>query len=598
MTSQDGEPIPEATPVTESNSTRPKRSRFGVFLKWMLIVFAVMQLVMQTVWEPSVGPAIVNLITFSQALLSSICILIWWFFFSSFSRRTVLSIGLPVVACLAVWLGSIESIDLSGDMVMSPRYYWQKSPDEQLAEFRENAQTASTDVIENVETFSPEDMPAYRGINRDGVVVGPPLRTDWEANPPTELWRHPIGGGYSSFSIVHPVAVTMEQRDQDEVITCYELETGLEFWEHRYPAYFTAIGGPGPRSTPTIHNGAVYSFGCYGDLFCLDLKTGTPRWHVNVLQQFSLPTATWGMTASPLIHENLVIVNIGGLKDDSKSALDQPGNGLVAYNLESGNFAWKSEGLPNPNQELATFKTGAEAIAGITGLTLPGYSSPMLATLADREVILNFDGVAFRGHDPATGSQLWKFPYIAGDYINVAQPIVFDKDRVLISSGYGTGTAMLQISRQDDTWSVEEIWTTKRLRSKFSSPILYDGYIYGLDEGIMVCINPEDGSRLWKGRREGLRGRYGHGQMLLVEKHILVLTESGELVLIEPSPQELIVTGILQVLSGETKTWNPISIAHGKAVVRNAVEVACYDISLTKPSTPVESVANSAPNDE
>lgn len=576
------------------NSQPRTRSRFGFLLKWMLIFFAVMQLVMRTVWEPVWGDAIKNLITYSQLLLSALCILIWWFFCSPFARQQVLGIGLPVVIVLVGWIASIHSIDFDGDMVMNIRYKWEKTPIQKLAEFRQSSEQASTELIEELGEFAPEDMPAYRGINRDGVVIGPPLKTNWDSDPPIELWRHPIGGGYSSFAIVDPVAITMEQRDLDEAVVCYDIGTGQEFWVHSYPAKFDALGGPGPRSTPTIHGNAVYSFGCYGDLFCLELKTGEPRWHVNVLQQFGLPTTTWGMTASPLIHDGKVIVNIGGLKDDTKAALDQTGNGLVAYDPESGEFAWASEGLPNPNLEMSQFKTGVEAIAGIPGLTLPGYSSPMLAELAGEQVILNFDGVALRGHDPRNGRQLWKFPYVAGDFINVAQPLVFAGDRVLISSGYGTGTTMLQIKKQVEQWEVAELWATTRLRCKFSSPLQFDGYIYGLDEGLMVCIDPQTGERLWKGRREGLRGKYGHGQMLLTDHSIIVLTESGDLVLIDPSPQELKVQGIVSVLSDDMKTWNPLTIAYGKAFVRNAAEVACYDLRSSSDLTPTQNATEAS----
>ena len=583
--SDQSETAVDGSAMEETAPSPRKRGRFGLFLKWMLLVFLVMQLVMRTVWEPAAGPALLNLITAAQILLSSILILIWWFFFSPFSMKSVLYVGLPVLVCLVAWLGSIQKVDFDGDMAINFRYRWEKSGIDQFREFQQNAVSASTETIEEVEQFSPEDMPAYRGINRDGVVIGPPIRKDWESNPPQELWRHPCGGGYSSFSIVDPVLITMEQRDDDEAVVCYEIATGREFWEHRYPGYFNALGGPGPRSTPTIHNNAVYSFGCYGDLFCLDLKTGDVRWHVNVLQQFQLPTTTWGMTSSPLIHEGKVIVNIGGLKDPEKAMADQTGNALVAYGLEQGELIWHGDGLPEPNRELNEFLTGSTAIEGIEGVTIPGYSSPMLATLGGMEQILNFDGCALRGHDLATGVQLWKFPFTAGDYINVAQPIVFGNDQVLISSGYGTGTSMLSVQKDGDSWKVQEDWHSTRLRSKFSSPVLFDGYVYGLDEGIMVCIDPQNGKRLWKGRRSGLRGRYGHGQMLLVDDHIVALTETGELVLIEPSPEELKVLGTTKVLADDEKTWNPLTIAYGKAYVRNALEVACYDL---RPPTAME----------
>ncbi|QDT34557.1 PQQ-binding-like beta-propeller repeat protein [Thalassoglobus polymorphus] len=590
MTHDSTNPPTEPHPATPEGPSQ-ERSRFGVFLKWMLIVFLVMQLGMRLFWDPAVGVAVVNLITYSQIALSGLLIILWWFCFSPLSRKVTLPIGLPLLIGLIIWLVSIRSPDFDGDMVLSFKYRWEKSPQEILQEYQQTSEVASTEKIEQVAQFSPEDVPAYRGIHRDGVVIGPELRTDWESNPPTELWRHPIGGGYSSFSIVDPIVITMEQRGKHEAVVSYDIETGNEFWEHRYPAYFNALGGPGPRSTPTIHQNAVYSFGCYGDLYCLDLKTGKPKWHVNVLQQFQLPTTTWGMTSSPLIHNDHVIVNIGGLKNPTKSALEQQGNGLVAYKLDTGDFSWKSEGLPDPNLELKEFKTGVDAVEGIHGVTIPGYSSPMLAEISGQEVILNFDGAGFRGNDPNTGKELWSRPFVAGDYINVVQPLVLDENRVMFSAGYAAGSVLLELKYSDNSWTQNEIWASTQLRSKFSNPVYYNGYIYGLDEGIMVCLDPKTGKRKWKGGRTELRGRYGHGQMLLWDDHIVLLTEKGDLVLIEPDPERLIEASVLKVLSEDAKTWNPLAIAYGKALVRNATEIACYDLRAN-PNEPSQTSEN------
>ena len=525
-----------------------------------------------------------NVLTYAQVMLTVICVIGWWFLFSPTRRSTCLLIGVPVVVAIVGWIYSIRKIDFGGAMDFRIEYAWEESAQERLKEHLQNAPTADVAVIEDSE-ISVEDMPAYRGVNRDGVVSGPQITTNWETHPPQELWRHPIGGGYSSFAVHGRQLLTMEQRGEDEAVVCYDTETGLEFWNHAYKAHFQeAMGGPGPRSTPTIHDGAVYSFGAFGDLFKLDLKTGEVIWHVNVLQQFRTPNTMWAMTSSPLIYQQSVIVNIGGVNEEGQQK-PKPGGGLVAYELESGDLIWSGAALPEPDRERTEFDTGGRAVDGLQGLSVPGYSSPMIANIAGQEVLLNFDGTAFRGHDPTSGEQLWAYPFKAGDHISVAQPIVFDDDRVLISAGYSKGSVMLKISKSGDGWSFEEVWEkpSNRLRSKFSSPVLYEGYIYGLDEGVMVCINPADGSRQWKGRREGLRGRYGHGQILLNNGKIIVLCETGQLVLIDPNPNELTVLGTIQALDESIKTWNPHAMAYGKVFVRNAEEVACFD--LRDPST-------------
>lgn len=575
--------------VTEAAST-PKqapvvrrRTWFGTFVRWMLVVFLLMQLIMWSMAEPVIGPWLFNTITYAQIFVSGVCLLIWWFLFAPYSRRTIWSVGGPIVLLLIGWGASIRDIDPTGDMEMNIQYRWEKSSQEKFEEYRETQEAEPVPQITTTIQISPDDVPGYRGVDRDGVVPSPPLRTNWEMHPPTELWRHPIGGGYSSFAIVAPLIVTMEQRGDDEAVVAYDVDTGQELWEHRYRAHFDALGGPGPRSTPTIHHQHVYAYGCYGDLFCLNALTGEPIWHVNVLQQFGLPTTHWGMTASPLIHDEKVIVTTGGLKDEQAGRTEQLTNGIVAYHLATGELVWHSSGIAVADPDRSEFQTGQAAIDGISGKTLPGYSSPMLVELAGQPVILNFDGTALHGHDPESGQLLWdSYPFLAGDYINVAQPILLPGDQLLISSGYGTGSMRLQVTFDEETgnWECKPQWDepSTRLRCKFSSPVYFDGYVYGLDEGRMVCFDPNTGERLWNGRREGLRGRYGHGQMLLADNHIIVLTESGELVLIEPSPQELIVKGIHQVLSDDVKTWNPLAMAYGKAFVRNASEVACFDL--------------------
>ena len=548
----------------------------------MFLVFVLIQLLMRA-WGDAIMVPIQNMVTYAQMMVATVCVIGWWFLFAPVSRTMKFAIGLPVIALLVGWWCSVRRLDFDGDMNARIEFFWEESAADRLAVHLEKSSTADIEQIDSG-AANPFDMPTYRGIHRDGVVIGPDLRTDWEAHPPTELWRHPCGGGYSSFSIVGRQLITMEQRGENEVVVCYDADSGLEFWTFEYPSHFVeALGGPGPRSTPTIHDGAVYSFGTFGDLFKLDLKTGEKIWHVNSLQQFQLPNTTWAMTSSPLIIEgaNTVVVNIGGLADEGGKP--KPGGGLVAYELETGDLVWHGTALGEPQTDLTEFKVGNAAIEGLTGASVPGYSSPMLATLAGTEVILNFDGVAFRGHNPETGEEYWSYEFKAGDYISVAQPIVLNSNSVLISASYFTGTMTFDITHDGKQLRAIKRWDepSTELRSKMSTPVYYNDYIYGLDEGMMVCFDPRDGTRKWKGRRGGSRGKYGHGQMLLANGKIIVLTEQGQLVLINPNPKELTELGVVQVLNEDIKTWNPLAMAYGKVFVRNAEEVACYDLQVS-----------------
>lgn len=544
---------------------RPRWQRMGDrVLVLILLATAVSQPFIWLFLDHPLGDSIKNLITYSQGMLVVLCLLAWWFLCAPCSRKTTFLVGLPVVGLLLVGGASIRSVEFTGDMAIRVTPRWAPTRDEILDQHR-RAQTdadRSHDVKREVSEATPEQMPAFRGWNRDGAVIGPQLNQDWSSAPPVELWRQPVGGGYSSFAIVEPYAVTLEQRGDDEAVVCYDTQTGREIWVFRYPAHFQeAMGGPGPRSTPTIHEDAVFSFGAFGDLFCLDLLTGERRWHINVLQQFELPNATWAMAASPLVHQGNVIVNIGGMK----------GNGLVAYGITDGREVWYSEGLPEPAGLLTEFRTGAAAVDGRTGNTKPGYSSPALEMLGGQQQILILDGTALRGHDPETGRQLWHFPFKTDPNVSVAQPIVFDDGRIFISASYGVGAAMVRVSQEDNEWRAEELWKNLNMKCKFTSPVLHDGYIYGLDEGILVCLDPADGKRTWK------KGRYGHGQILLTNGQILILAEGGEAVLVDANPRAFHEVTRMRVLP-DGKTWNAPALVRGRLYVRNAREMAAFDL--------------------
>lgn len=524
----------------------------GLFYTWNIL-------------DPVMGPSVQNLVTYSMLLVTFFVLLIWVAVLSPLPRKVAWALAtvffiLPGAALAA----SIESIHWTGDMEAVVRFRWEPTLEERLAAYR----TDNASEVQAPETFetplepSPEDMLNFRGAARDGVITGPQLSENWEDGAERELWRRPCGEGYSSFAVLGDYLVTIEQRGDREAIVCYDAATGAERWLHDWPGRFEeAMGGPGPRSTPTIHDGKVYALGALGDLYCLTLADGDPVWDVNILRDNGLTSpgavdelinADWAMTGSPLIVDDMVVVNAGGPE----------GNGLVAYDLQSGERVWQGEGLRSPE-----ITPGSRNRAS--------YSSPMLVELAGVRQIIIFDGVGLRGCDPTTGDQLWfyQFDEAGGDpgVINVAQPLLFEGDRVLISASYGRGSAMLQVENSDSGWSVDMLWDSRHLRSKFSSPVAHEGYIYGLDEGIMVCLDAETGERMWK------NGRYGHGQMLLTGDRIFMLSERGEIVLIEPSPEGLRELTRFEVLPG-AKTWNPPALVRGVAYVRNHVEMAALNL--------------------
>jgi outer membrane protein assembly factor BamB len=363
----------------------------------------------------------------------------------------------------------------------------------------QRAHQQPVEIAPDAVTSKAGDYAEYRGVRRDGVVQGPALARDWQAHPPRELWRQPVGGGYAGFVVQGGVLVTIEQRRDREAVVCYDAATGGEVWVFSYPADFQeSMGGPGPRATPTIAGTDVFSLGAVGDLVCLDLRTGKKKWNVNILADNA--NIMWAMSGSPLVYQNMVIVNAGAQTPASR------GKALRAYDRSSGSLIWAS------------------------GDTRAGYSSPMLATLAGKLQILLFDADCIAGYDPRDGARLWKKDWPGFQGVNVAQPLVVHGDRIFVSRSYDVGAgAMLKITEKDGGWQVPDppLWENRYLRCKFTSPVLYKDHIFGLDEGIMVCLDVKTGKRLWRG------GRYGHGQILLSGGLILVLAEDGKLVLVE-----------------------------------------------------------------
>ena len=441
---------------------------------------------------------------------------------------------------------TLSSIVFSGDMAVSFRWPWEKSQHRIVAEHREQQPKADSSKSVSVE-IGPDDSPEFRGRNRDGVATGPKLSRDWKKQPPKLLWKQPCGPGWASFAVAGNLAVTIEQRDANEAITAYDVDTGREVWKYEYPARFREpLGGPGPRATPTISGGDVFSLGAKGDLVCLDGAKGTRKWAVNILGE--RPNAMWAMSGSPLIVDDRVIVNPGRQSDRPE------GQGAVAaYDRSTGKKLWE------------------------TGDTKAGYSSPMLVTISEKKQIVLLDGKQVGGFDAGDGTPLWNYAWDKTNQdINVAQPIVFGDGRVFISSGYAVGCAMLQPRRAaNGRWSVEELWRNenKPLRCKFTSPVEYQGHLYGLDDGRLACIEAKTGKLLpdWKA------GNYGHGQLVRWEDLLIILSERGQLVVVEATPAAHRELGKVQAIKAD-RTWNVPALANGRIYVRNDLEMACFDL--------------------
>lgn len=378
----------------------------------------------------------------------------------------------------------------------------------------------------------------FRGVNRDGVYREGPILTEWPADGLKPLWKQPIGGGYASFTIAQGRAFTIEQRRDKEVVVAYDLQTGREVWTYGWTMRFSEMmGGDGPRATPVWHDGLLYALGATGEFHVLDAATGKLAWSHNILADNRAQNIMWGMANSPLIVDEKVIVTPGG----------PGGKSVVAYHKKTGDRIWGAL-----DDQAA-------------------YTSPMLVILAGVRQILLATAKRIVALRPEDGALLWEYPWVTMYDINSAQPVVVSANQVLFSAGYDHGSILLELSPKDSGLAARPVWENKNLKNRFNSSVLYAGHIYGYDEGIFACIDARTGQRMWKG------GRYGYGQAILAGDHILVLTESGELVLIKAAPDSL--QEITRSPAIEGKTWNHPAIAGGVLLVRNAREMAAFRIA-------------------
>ncbi len=377
----------------------------------------------------------------------------------------------------------------------------------------------------------------FRGPQLMGIYAQKPIDTSWPAAGLKQLWRQPVGGGYASFVIAQGKAYTIEQRRKREIVAAYDVTTGREMWSHGWDAAFDeSMGGPGPRATPTWDEGRLYALGAAGELRCLDGETGKRIWSKNILTDNGAENITWGMAAAPLVVDGKVIVLPGG----------PSGKSVVAYDKLTGEAVWKA--LDDKQ----------------------AYTSPVVVTLAGKRQILVVSALRAMGLDVANGALLWEYPWRTEYDINSAQPIVTAPDRVFISAAYGHGADLIQIVQAGGKLSAKTLWSNNRMKNKFSSSVLREGYIYGLDEAILACMDASTGELKWKG------GRYGYGQLLLAGDHLVVLSETGDLALVKASPSGFQEVAKFPALDG--KTWNNPAIADGRLFVRNTTEMACFRI--------------------
>ena len=449
-------------------------------------------------------------------------------------RRALMTVAI-LVACVGWTL--VRTGGFTSDLKHDWAWRWAPTPEDRLlTQSRSKASAVHSERDRSAATIDKGNWPGFRGAGRDSVIRGLKIETNWKASPPVELWRQPVGPGWSSFAVAGALIFTQEQRGDDEVVSCYNLTDGTPVWRHQDAVRFwESNAGPGPRGTPTLHDGRVYTFGATGILNALDAATGSVRWKRDVAAETKTTRPEWGFASSPLIVGDLVIVAISGT--------------LAAYDLASGIPRW---------------------VGPVEG---GSYSSPHLIVIDGVPQIFLMSGFGATSLAPADGKVLWHYVWKG---FAIVQPTEIAPGSFLVSTGDTAGVRRIQVSQAKDVWSVSELWASNRLKPYFNDHVVHRGHAFGFGSGTLACIDLRDGERKWKG------GRYGAGQLLLLADQdlLLVLSEQGELALVAANPAEFNELARLPALEG--KTWNHPVLVGDVLLVRNDREMAAFRLAVKR----------------
>ena len=454
--------------------------------------------------------------------------------------RRATMVATILLAC-GVWT-LVRSDGITGDGAAEFAWRWTETAEERLLAqtpdgMAEPTALPSGHLSDLVATEARAEWPGLRGPDRDGIIRGLRIETDWSRSPPVELWRRTIGPGVSSFAVRGDLLYTQEQRGDDEVVACYKVTTGEPVWRHRDAVRFwDSHVGAGPRATPVLSDGRVYTFGATGILNALDAGNGAVVWSRNAASDTDAKLPYWGFVSSPLVVDEVVIVHT---------------DALVAYDLATGEPRWFGP-----------------ASGG-------SYSSPHLLTLDGIAQVMLLSDAGPTSVAPGDGTLLWEHPWPG---IGIVQPALTAEGDVLISmissAAAPIGTRRIAVAHRSGGWAIEEGWTSIGLKPSFSAFVVHEGHAFGFDGRILACIDVEDGKRKWKG------GRYGAGQLVLLSDQdlLLVVSEQGELALVMATPDQF--TELARFPAIEGKTWNHPALVGDILLVRNGEEMAAFRLSL------------------
>jgi outer membrane protein assembly factor BamB len=386
------------------------------------------------------------------------------------------------------------------------------------------------------------DWPQWRGPNRDGISKETGLLKQWPAEgPPLVRKLTGAGRGYSSLAISNGLMYTLGLRGDREFVIAFDLAKGKEAWATAFGNAFRNDRGDGPRGTPTVDGDRLYALGGSGDLACLDARTGKSIWTMNVLQKFGGSNITWGISESPLVIGEKVLVNAGG-----------PGASVVALNKKDGALIWKSQS------------------------DRAGYSSAIPVEVGGKTQVVFFTHTRVVGLDLGDGKLLWEYPRAANDVANAATPVARG-NRVFVSSDYGNGGGLVEIKAgEKGAVAAREVYFTREMRNHHSSSVLIGEHLYGFSSGILTAMRFDTGEVAWRDRS------VGKGSLVYADGMLYCLSENGVVGLVEATPEGYIEKGRFRIPQDSLPTWTHPVVVGGHLYLRDQDTIYEFDVRQKK----------------
>ncbi len=418
--------------------------------------------------------------------------------------------------------------------------------------------TSSTNVAGSDHQPMPasgEDWPRWRGPRGDGTWRGPKLPAKWPEDGLRRAWRRELGGGYGGIAVSDGRVFVMDRQLEPDVerILCFDAVSGQSVWTHSYPVSYSGVSyDNGPRSTPTVFDGRVYALGALGNLFCLKVLDGEVVWSRDLVADFHARVPMWGLSASPLVYEDTVIVHPGA----------EPDGCYIAFDRDDGEQRWRSLS------------------------DAAGYATPIIIRHIESDQLVGWTPANVCGIDPRTGELLWNVPFQVNYGTAIADPI-FQEGLILVSSYYDGSKA---IRLGDEPGEAEVVWHDRRdLRGLMAQPLYRDGHGYLLDKRHgLTCFELATGKRVWDDdNRMTPKGRNPQATMVWLgdEDRAIVLNSDGDLILSRLNPGGYQEQSRVNIIG---RTWAHPAYAGNCVYARSDTEIVCVLLPATAAETPVE----------